>query len=122
MDKKKITMECCRTSKPSNIEDTVCPVTLFLGVIKALPRLEGSRDNGYWQYGAKFSGFSSTHTLFHIAPGRLILFIIADEANTFFVVLSQEFSFESWKGNRAVGKAYFRIQLVGGTRRVDSIC
>ena len=35
-------------SKPSNIEDMVCPVTLFLGVIKALPRLEGSRDNGYF--------------------------------------------------------------------------
>jgi hypothetical protein len=82
-----------------------------------VPRFNGTP----WQYGAEFSGFSSTHALFHIAPGWLRLFIIADEANTFFAVLSQEFSFESWKGNRAVGKAYLQFFLVGGTIRVTEV-
>lgn len=36
-------------------------------------------------------------------------------------MLSQEFSFESWKGNRAVGKAYFIIFRVGGTIRVTEV-
>jgi hypothetical protein len=60
----------------------------------------------YYQEQKKFWVLSSNIAGIHdcIAPGWLRFFQIADEVNTFFAVLSQEFSFESWKGSRVVGK------------------